>query len=142
MLKAIEGLVCMSIILSRSAFALPPDLREIRQQARQLLQQKSCTGCHTPGLFTSQQRALDIYDLSKESWISSIQDLKLDSLITRAKQGTGSLLEKSKPDAFEARSLPFSQREIELISKVVKMEKDYRRENPVDFLKEHLSSKK
>lgn len=63
------------------------DLFVEREQARGIMKQVSCGGCHTPGLTTTNVRALKVYNLNETYWTSTLNDRQLGGVRFRLSSG-------------------------------------------------------
>ena len=115
-----------------SAFAhdsTPPELRDLREQARLVMLKTQCAGCHTPGSGSTKQRALKIYNLSLHDWSSTMNDRQFGRLVAAT---------DLEPDGFRGArdphtdfpKKPLAKKDSDLLLKYIARESKFRNANP------------
>lgn len=104
--------------LFQSAFsATPPEVLQLRDNARRIILTKSCAQCHDPARTTARQDALRVYNLSEKNWSSTMNDRQLNRLKT-----------------FDFRAGPpgknLTKQERKTLLSFISAEQNFRRKNP------------
>jgi hypothetical protein len=67
-------------IFAQSAHALNhPSAENLSEKVKKIVSVRSCAHCHTPGLPTTRSRALQVFDLSRDDWYSTMSHKQLSS---------------------------------------------------------------
>lgn len=119
-------LAVLSFFGSISLFAAPDELQELRERARLVMRKSHCAQCHIPGLDTTKEKALIIYNLNEINWSSSMKDRQL----VRMKGVANSTAEEVKEMRGNPVKNSLSKKEREVLRYFVDAEMAYRKKYP------------
>jgi hypothetical protein len=111
---------------SISLAATPPELQELRESARLVMRKSHCAQCHIPGIGTTQEKALLIYNLNEINWSSSMKDGQL----TRIKGVADSTVEEIKEMRGNPAKNNLTAKDREVLKTFVDAEMAYRQKFP------------
>lgn len=118
---------------------IPLDLMKIREQTRQVLRTSHCASCHTPGLSTTREEALHVYNLDHGYWSSTLSDSQLRDLQRRLKSPLTHPELKAMGGSGTER--PLSKQQLRLVDDFFKREFENRRIDPVGRFRELQQAK-
>ena len=114
-----------------TAQATPDELIQLRKETQHIVQTVRCGSCHTPGLPTTNEKALKIYNLSSPFWSATMSDRQLRDFLRRVKD------KPMEPD----KEKDFSANELKTVETFVQNELLFRRDHPNDRFREVQSTK-
>ena len=107
------------------------ELVELRERTRLIVNTVHCAHCHTPGLATTKQNALKVYDLSAPYWSSSMNDRQLRDFRRRLKDKlTPAELKVMGGDPKKEK--PLSKDQVKIVDSFIEKELQHRRAEPLD----------
>lgn len=115
------------IILSSLAYGLPPELRDLRENARLAVRTSHCAGCHAPSL-SPKPTAVKVFNLDQKNWSSTMTDSNLARLRWALKDATA---EEIKAMGADPKKNTLSKAQVETILKFVDMELKFRKQKPL-----------
>jgi hypothetical protein len=116
--------------------AAPPELEQLREQARVLTLTQRCMTCHTTQGKGARQKILDVYNLNNKYWSATMSDQQLKDFARRL---TG------KMDSPEVQNNTFKvlkPKEMRTIELFVESELEFRRTNPHERQREITDNSK
>jgi hypothetical protein len=110
-----------------------------REQAREVIKSISCGGCHTPGLATTNAKALKIYNLAAPYWTASMTDRQLTAFQRRIR--TQMTTEEMK-ELGQSPNPPLPTAEqIRIVSQFIEKEVQQRRQVPGERFRQLQATK-
>jgi len=107
-------------------FALPTQLRELRDDARLAVRKSRCASCHTPSM-KPKGRALKIFNLAQKNWSSTMTDANLNRLKTALSETAS---EDLKARGRDPKEIKLSKSESKIVAYFVTEELKFRKNHP------------
>ncbi len=122
-----SALALTIFLFSFSAFGLPPELQELRENARLAVRTSHCASCHAPSLLPK-PGAIKVFNLDQKNWSSTMTDSNLDRLRWALKDATPGEIKAMGADPQKNK---LSKKQVETILQFVDLELRFRKKKPL-----------
>jgi hypothetical protein len=126
----IASLLLFSNLISIRTHGATPELVELREQTKAILNQRHCFNCHSPEGKRPLERAMKIYNLASNQWFNTMTDRQLLEF-------KGRILDKMSPEELkemggDPKEKPLDNKQIAIVSRFIQREISNRKENPLE----------